>query len=69
MYMICMQALFRAWLFHINFKALADDKMNVTKKFEFVLGMVENSMGKGENAGCIFSFSHNVFKRPLCQGR
>ena len=27
-------------------------------------------MGKGENAGyCIFSFSHNEFKRPLIQGR
>ena len=43
-------------------KALADDKINVTK-FKFGLGRVENIMGKGENAG------YNVFKRPLCQGR
>ena len=33
-----------------KFKALADDKINVTKRWKFVLGRVEN-MGKGENAG------------------
>ena len=32
-------------------KALADNKINVTEKFEFVLGRVENIVGKGENAG------------------
>ena len=32
-------------------KAFADDKMNVTEKLKFVLGMVENIVGKGENAG------------------
>ena len=32
-------------------KALADDKINVTEKLKFVSGRVENSMGKGENAG------------------
>ena len=32
-------------------KAFADDKMNVTIKFKFVLGWVENIVGKGENAG------------------
>ena len=32
--------------------------------------MVENIVGKGENAGYKhFSFSHNVFKRLLFQGR
>ena len=31
-------------------KALADNKINMTQKLKFVLGMVEN-MGKGENAG------------------
>ena len=34
-----------------NFKALAGDKINVTRKLKFVLGMVENILGKGENAG------------------
>ena len=34
-----------------KFKALADDKINGTKKWKFVLGMVENILGKGENAG------------------
>ena len=32
-------------------KALADDKIIVTQKFEFVLGRVENIEEKGENAG------------------
>ena len=32
-------------------KELADEKINVTEKLNFVLGMVENSVGKGENAG------------------
>ena len=34
-----------------KFKALADDKINGTKKIKIVLGMVENILGKGENAG------------------
>ena len=32
-------------------KAFADDKINVTEKLKFVLGKVENVVGKGENAG------------------
>ena len=32
-------------------KSLADDRINVTEKLKFVLGRVENIMGKGENAG------------------
>ena len=53
-----------------KFKAFADDKMNVTKELKFVLGRVENIVGKGENAGYkLFSFSHNVFKRLLSKGR
>ena len=46
-------------------KALADDKINVTEKLKFVLGRVENIMGKGENAG-----KHNflVFRVPFPQG-
>ena len=34
-----------------KFKAFADDKINVTSKLKFVLGMEENIVGKGENAG------------------
>ena len=29
-------------------KAIADDKVNVTEKLKFVLGRVENIVGKGE---------------------
>ena len=32
-------------------KAFADDKLNLAEKFEYVLGRVENIVGKGENAG------------------
>ena len=32
-------------------KALADEKLNVTEKLKYVLGRVENIVGKGENAG------------------
>ena len=32
-------------------KAFADYKINVTQIFNFVLGRIENIMGKGENAG------------------
>ena len=31
--------------------AFADNKTNVTEKLKFVLGRVENIVGKGENAG------------------
>ena len=34
-----------------KFKAIADDKINVTEKLKFVLGRVENIVRKGENAG------------------
>ena len=34
-----------------NFKELEDNKVNVTKKLKFVLGMAENILGKVENAG------------------
>ena len=41
----------------------------MTEKLKFVLGRVENILGKGENAGHqhILSFSQNVFKKPLPQ--
>ena len=32
-------------------KAFADDKINVTKKLQFIFGSIENIVGKGENAG------------------
>ena len=48
-------------------KALVDDKINVTEKSKFVLGRVENIIGKGENAG--FSpfpmFSKGLFVRVV----
>ena len=34
-----------------KFKAFADDKINVTQKFIFLLERVGNIEGKGENAG------------------
>ena len=34
-----------------KFRAFADDKLNLTEKLKFVLGKVENIVGKGENAG------------------
>ena len=34
----------------LKFKAFADDKINVTDKLNFILGRVENIVGKGENA-------------------
>ena len=64
---------------------LKDNKINVTQKQKFALverqqnkcdpkmeicfGIIENILGKGENAGYQhFSFSHNVFKRLHFQG-
>ena len=32
-------------------KAFADDKINVIQKLKFLLNMIENIVGKGENAG------------------
>ena len=32
-------------------KAFADNKINVAEKLKFVLGRLENIVGKGENAG------------------
>ena len=46
-----------------KFKVLADNKINVTEKLEFVLGGAENIFEKGENAGYQhFLLSQNVFK-------
>ena len=32
-------------------KAFADDKINEAEKLNFVLGRIENTVGKGENSG------------------
>ena len=34
-----------------KFKVVADDKIIVTQRLKFVLGRIENIVGKGENAG------------------
>ena len=43
-------------------KAFADDKINVTEKLKFVLGRVENIVGKGENAGNQKAFYTGLLK-------
>ena len=56
-------------------KDFADDKMNVTQKLNFVLGRVENIVGKGENAGnqhfllfpqCFLPFRKEISKFQSC---
>ena len=47
--------------------AFTDDMINVD---EMMISLSENIVGKGENpVTSIFSFSHNVFKNLLFQGR
>ena len=52
-------------------KAFADDKMNMAEKLKFVLGRVENIVGKGENVGyqhfLLFPqyFSKGFFRRVV----
>ena len=38
-------------LYYTKLTALAVDKIKVTQKLKFVMGQVENIVGKGENAG------------------
>ena len=53
-----------------NLKAFTDDKISVTQKVNFVLYGIENIMRKGEMlVTSILSFSHNVFKSLVAQGR
>ena len=50
-----------------KFKAFADDKINVTLKLKFVLGRVENIVGKGENDGYqLFLFFQQCFPKVSC---
>ena len=58
-------------IFHQSkLKVFADYKLKVTKMIMSVFDRVENIVGKGEIV-CTsnFSFSHNVFKRPLLKTR
>ena len=48
-----------------KFKALADDRINATKKLKFVLGMVENILGKGYQHFLLFP---KCFQKPYCAG-
>ena len=43
-------------------KAFADDKINVAENLDFVLGRIENIVGKGENAG----YQQFIFIRHIC---
>ena len=50
-------------------KAFADDTINVTQKFKFVLGRVENIVGKGENAAhCHFLLFPQCFQKTTFSG-
>ena len=52
-----------------KFKALADNKINVTQNLSFVLGKVENILGKGENAGYQhFLLFPKCFEKPPFSG-
>ena len=53
-----------------KFKAFADIKINVTDKLNFVMGSVENIMGKEENSGNqhFLLFPHCFHRLPF-QGR
>ena len=52
-------------------KAFADDKINVNEKIEICFGKDRKTLWEKEKmlVTSIFSFSHNVFKRVLFQGR
>ena len=50
-------------------KVFADDKINLTENFKFGLGRVENSVGKGENAGYQhFLLFPQCFQKPSVSG-
>ena len=50
-------------------KAHADDKITGTEKMKFVLGRVENIVGKGENAGYQhFLLFPQCFQKASCTG-
>ena len=51
-------------------KAFAEDRIDLIMKLKFGFGVVENIMGKGENAGHQYSllFSHYVFEKLSSSG-
>ena len=50
-------------------KAFADDKLNIAKMTVSLFDRVENTVGKGENAGSKhFLLFHRVFKSLLLYG-
>ena len=50
-------------------KAFTDDQINATMKLKFVLGMIENIWGKGENAGYQhFLLFPKCFQKPPSSG-
>ena len=50
-------------------KAFADNKINVNETVKFGLGRVENTVGKGENAGYqYFLFFPECFQKPSVSG-
>ena len=46
-------------------KAVADDKLNVAKMTVFLFGRVENTVGKGENAGYQYIPVFPVFSKAF----
>ena len=51
-------------------KAFSDDKINVTLREKFFLRLVENIVGKGENAGYQhFLLFPQCFQKAIFQGR
>ena len=52
-----------------KFQAFADDKINATENFKFVLGMEEKILGKAENAGYqFFLLLPGCFQKPPSSG-
>ena len=50
-------------------KGFADDKIDGTEKLKFVLGRIENIVGKGENAGYQHFFLFpQCFQKASCTG-
>ena len=53
----------------VQLKTFADDKINGTQKFKFVLGWERNIVGKGENASIFFFFFLRCFQKASSTGR
>ena len=50
-------------------KAFSDDKINLAEKLKFVMGRVQNIVGKGENAGYQhFLLFPQCFLKASCTG-